>query len=61
MDLYAVWSIRLLALSIYSCLSITTIVTPLSAVKITVDLSLFNSLMACCSALLMLGLVEGTS
>ena len=49
------------ALSIYSFLSIATIATPLPAVRIILDLSLFNSLMACCSTLLRLDLVVGTS
>ena len=41
----------------YSCLSITTIAMPLLAVRTNLELSLFNSLIACASALLRLDLM----
>ena len=44
MGLYADWARKLLALSIYSSLSMTTMANPLSAVRIILDLSLLAPL-----------------
>ena len=50
---------RAVALSMYYCLSMVTMATPLSVVNATLDWSSLSSLMALNSSLVMLGLVGG--